>query len=250
MIVAEALSKRYEDGKLALDNLSLSIRSGEIYCLLGANGAGKTTTINLFLGFIEPTSGRPIVNGVNVHEDPLQGKKHVAFLDEQVKVYANMTALQNLRFFAGLSGRTLEDDEASGILSSSGLGKDVQRRKCGSFSKGMRQKLGIAIAVAKNAPALFLDEPTSGLDPGAAADLLESLRRQRDRGNAILMNTHDIFRARQLADRVGIMLDGRLVAEFAAAELNAHELEEIYLSYMSSRHLAEVGSAGRARDIS
>lgn len=98
----------------------------------------------------------------------------------------------------------------------------------------MRQKLGIAIAVAKNAPALFLDEPTSGLDPAATADLLEALRRQRECGNAILMNTHDIFRARQLADRVGIMLDGRLVDEFVASDLSAHELEEIYLSYMSA----------------
>lgn len=233
MIEAINLSKRYEDGTLALDGLDLKISTGEIYCLLGANGAGKTTTIDLFLDFIEPTDGRALINGINVHEHPLQAKKYVGHLSENVKLYGNLTALQNLSYFSLLGGVDgISKEEMADVLHRVGLPKKAFEQRVKEFSKGMRQKLGIAIAMIKDAPALLLDEPMSGLDPKAAAEFLETLKSLRDQGKAILMSTHDIFRAKELADRLGIMKEGRRMVERNRAELENENLEQLYLEYM------------------
>ncbi len=233
MIEAINLTKRYEEGNLALDNLNLRIDAGEIYCLLGANGAGKTTTINLMLNFIEPSSGTVKINGIDMTRDPLEGKKHIAFLSENVMLYGNFTALQNLDFFTQLGGRRdLSRDDYRRILLDVGLPAKAIERRVKDFSKGMRQKLGIAIAIAKNAPALLLDEPMSGLDPKAAAELVHTLEQLRAQGRAILMSTHDIFRAKELADRIGIMKDGRKVAELTREDLAHTDLEQLYLEHM------------------
>ncbi len=235
ILKADGLSKRYEDGVLALARLDLEVRAGEIYCLLGANGAGKTTTINLFLGFIPPTEGRCLINGVDVARDPLEAKKHVAFVSENVMLYGNFTARQNLDFFAKLGGRTAltraDYDRAMARVSLQAKAFD-QRVK--TFSKGMRQKLGIAIAVVKDAPAVLLDEPTSGLDPKAAAEFLDIMAELRAEGKAVLMSTHDIFRAKEIGDRVGIMKEGRLVMERTRAGLMDEDLNRLYIDYMES----------------
>lgn len=236
MLEAIDLTKQYEDGVLALEGLSLKVSPGEIYCLLGANGAGKTTTINLFLDFIRPTRGRALVKGVDCAERPLEAKEHLAYLSENVTLYGNFTARQNLVFFARLGGRTdLGRDECRAILQRVGLPDRAVEQRVRSFSKGMRQKLGIAIAISKRAPALLLDEPMSGLDPKAAAELVDVLAGLRDQGRSILMSTHDIFRARQLADRVGIMRGGRKVAELDRDELERTDLEALYLDIMRDR---------------
>jgi len=233
MIEAIQLTKRYEDGVLALDRLDLRVGKGEIYCLLGANGAGKTTTIDLFLGFIEPSSGQALLNEVDVHRDPLTAKRYVSFLSENVRLYGNLTARQNLDYFAQLSGRGREPREVYyEALGRAGLPRDAFERRVKEFSKGMRQKVGIAIAIIKEAPALLLDEPMSGLDPKAAADFVASLQELRKQGRAILMSTHDIFRAKELADRVGIMRAGKKVAEMTRAEVEHVNLEQLYLEYM------------------
>jgi len=233
MIETINLSKRYEDGNLALDDLNLRVNAGEIYCLLGANGAGKTTTINLMLNFIEPTSGKVMINGIDMTRDPLEGKKYVAYLSENVMLYGNFTALQNLDFFTQLGGRRgLSKEDYRRILLDVGLPVKAIEQRVKDFSKGMRQKLGIAIAIAKDAPALLLDEPMSGLDPKAAAELVHTLENLRAQGKAILMSTHDIFRAKELADRIGIMKDGRKVAELSQAELLRTDLEQLYLQHM------------------
>ena len=235
ILKADGLSKRYEDGVLALDRLNLEVRAGEIYCLLGANGAGKTTTINLFLGFLPPTAGKCLIAGVDVAKDPLEAKKHVAFVSENVMLYGNFTARQNLDFFAKLGGKTAlsraDYDRAMGRVSLQAKAFD-QRVK--TFSKGMRQKLGIAIAVVKDAPAVLLDEPTSGLDPKAAAEFLDIMAELRAEGKAVLMSTHDIFRAKEIGDRVGIMKEGRLVMERTREELRNEDLNRIYIDYMES----------------
>jgi ABC-2 type transport system ATP-binding protein len=234
MIKTIDLSKRYEDGVLALDRLNLTVNPGEIYCLLGANGAGKTTTINLLLGFIEPTAGKALINGIDVQSDPLEAKKHIAYLSENVMLYGNFTARQNLDFFTRLGGRpALPREEYWKILMDVGLPKKACEQRVKDFSKGMRQKLGIAIAIAKDAPVLLLDEPMSGLDPKAAAELVATLQRLRSAGKAILMSTHDIFRAKELADGLGIMKDGRKVAELSRANLQSLNLEALYLDYMN-----------------
>ena len=233
MLQAIDLSKRYEDGQLALDNLSLDVNEGEIFCLLGANGAGKTTTINLFLNFIEPSSGQALINGIDVTKRPLEAKKHVAYVSENVMLYGNFTARQNLDFFARLGGRTdLTREDYHMMMRQVGLQESAFEARVKTFSKGMRQKLGITIAIIKNAGNILLDEPTSGLDPKAGAEFIKILAKLRDEGKSILMSTHDIFRAKEIADRVGIMKEGRLVMVRTRDEFLEDDLERIYLDYM------------------
>ena len=234
MIRISSLSKTYGDGHLAVDDLDLEVGPGEVYCLLGANGAGKTTTINILLNFIEASGGEVEINGIDVARRPLEAKRHVAYLADNVQLYGNFTARQNLQFFGELGGAgRLDEQRCDEILEQVGLPRKAFDQRVRGFSKGMRQKLGIAICVVKDAPALVLDEPMSGLDPKAAAELVEILRTLKEEGKAILMSTHDIFRAKELADRVGIMKDGRKVAEYTAAELRDRSLEQLYLDSMS-----------------
>jgi len=233
MLEAINLSKRYEDGNLALDCLNLKIEEGEIFCLLGANGAGKTTTINLFLNFIEPTNGTAKINAIDVTKDPLEAKKHVSYVSENVMLYGNFSARQNLDFFAKLGGKTnLTKEDYYMVFRRVGLQEDAFEKKLKKFSKGMRQKVGLSIAIIKDAANILLDEPTAGLDPKAAAEFMNILRELREQKKSILMCTHDIFRAKEIADKVGIMKEGRLVIVKNKAEFLSYNLEEIYLNYM------------------
>ena len=233
MLQAIDLTKRYEDGQLALETLSLEIKPGEIFFLLGANGAGKTTTINLFLNFIDPTSGKAVINGIDVMEQPLETKKHVAFVSENVMLYGNFTARQNLDFFARLGGKTtLTKKDYYDTMRKIGLQEEAFEKKLKTFSKGMRQKVGLAIAIIKDADNILMDEPTSGLDPKSASELMQILIHLRDAGKSILMCTHDLFRAKAVADRVGIMKEGRLVMLRSREEFLQDDLERIYLDYM------------------
>lgn len=233
MIQALDLTKRYEDDLLALDHLNLNIQPGQIYCLLGANGAGKTTTINLFFNFIEPTSGTATLNGVDCTKNPLEAKKYAAYVSENVMLYGNFTARQNLDFFTKLAGRkNLKREDYHMVMRQVGLPERAFEQRVKIFSKGMRQKLGIAIAILKQAPALLLDEPTAGLDPKAAAEFVGLLLQLRNKGKAILMSTHDIFRAKEIADTVGIMKEGVLIMEKTRGDLEDEDLEKLYLKYM------------------
>jgi len=233
MLQAVQLTKRYEDGLLALDRLDLTVSPGELFCLLGANGAGKTTTINLFLNFIEPSEGQALVDGVDVAARPLEAKKLIAYVSENVMLYENFTARQNLEYFATLGGRAgLSKDECYQALQRVGLQEKAWEQRLKLFSKGMRQKTGIAIAILKGAPNIILDEPTSGLDPKAGAEFMALLHTLREEGKAILMSTHDIFRAKEAADRVGIMREGRLLAVRTREQLASDNLEQLYIEYM------------------
>ncbi|MBM3807801.1 MAG: ABC transporter ATP-binding protein [Acidimicrobiia bacterium] len=232
MLTAVDLTKRYND-VVALNALRLTIAPGEVFCLLGANGAGKTTTINLFLNFIEPTSGSATINGIDVTKAPLETKKYVAYIPETVMLYRNLTGLENLEYFAALAGRP--DYTASQLLeffARVGLPDGAAERRVGTYSKGMRQKVGIAIALAKGAKALLLDEPTSGLDPKASNEFSDLLRQLSADGVAVLMATHDLFRAKQSGTRVGIMKHGRLVAVHGTDEFTHADLERVYLEHM------------------
>ena len=233
MLQAIDLTKRYEDGQLALEALNLEIQPGEIFFLLGANGAGKTTTINLFLNFIEPTSGKAIIDGIDVMEQPLETKKHIAFVSENVMLYGNFSARQNLDFFARLGGKNnLTKKDYYDTMRKVGLQEEAFEKKLKTFSKGMRQKVGLAIAIIKDADNILMDEPTSGLDPKSASELMQALMQMRNAGKSILMCTHDIFRAKSVADRVGIMKEGRLVMLRTRNEFLQDDLERIYLDYM------------------
>ncbi len=232
MIQAIDLCKSFGAG-LAVDHLTLAIQPGEVFCLLGANGAGKTTTINLFLNFIAPTSGQALIGGLNVVDHSVETKKRLAYIPEQVTLYRNLTGLENLRFFSRLAQAAMDsDDELLAILAQVGLTAEQSRRRVNTYSKGMRQKVGIAITIAKGATALLLDEPTSGLDPKAANDFSLLLSDLSSRGVAILMATHDLFRAKESGTRVGIMKHGRMVESLDTKQLGHSDLEQIYLRHM------------------
>jgi ABC-2 type transport system ATP-binding protein len=234
MLEARELTKRYEDGVLGLDHVSFNVSAGQIYAMLGANGAGKTTAINLFLNFIEPTEGEARIAGFVTHREPLEAKARVAFVSENVMLYPQFTALQNVDYFARLGGKTnYSKDDYRRVLLRVGLQEEAHNKRLKGFSKGMRQKCGIAIAILKDAPAILLDEPTSGLDPKAGFEFMQLLHSLREEGKAILMSTHDIFRAKEVADTVGIMKQGQLVVQRTHAELAGENLEELYMHYMA-----------------
>jgi ABC-2 type transport system ATP-binding protein len=231
ILEAKDLRKQYP-GKLALQGLNLQLAPGEVFCLLGQNGAGKSTTINLFLGFIEPTAGAAYINGLEVAVNSLEIKKYLAYIPENVMLYPHLTGLENLALFSSLAGFNYRESELRAYLTEAGLPAEAVARRVGSYSKGMRQKVGIAIAVAKHAQVLLLDEPTSGLDPKASNEFSELLQQLSGQGTAVFMATHDLFRAKEVGTRVGIMREGELVDVRPTAALNANELEQLYLTYM------------------
>ncbi len=242
MIEARNLTKRFGD-KMALSDVSFTVPACETLCFLGANGAGKTTTINLFLGFLTPTSGSAWVAGRDVASDAEAARGVTAYIPEQVALYPELTGFENLKFFASLGGRDIEEAELVAGLEAVGLESDSFHQPAASYSKGMRQKVGIAIALAKRARVLLLDEPMSGLDPKAASDFCELLRAMNARDVAILMATHDLFRAREVGHRLGILRAGELVEVVDAAAVTGRELESLYLAHMSNAIEAVTGEA-------
>jgi ABC-2 type transport system ATP-binding protein len=233
MLEAKELTKTYEDGVTALDHLNLKIETGEIFCMFGANGAGKTTAINLFLNFIPPTEGTVIIEGIDMTKEPLKAKDFVSFVSENVMLYGNFSAFQNINYFSKLAGkRNLTRDDYSNVMKRVGLQEEAFNMRTKNFSKGMLQKLGIAIAIIKDAPNIILDEPTSGLDPKSGQEFLVLLSELRDQGKSIFMSTHDIFRAKFVADRVGFMQKGKLVMLKTKEELAGEDLNQLYIEYM------------------
>ena len=232
MLEAIQLSKKY-NGTTALDSLNLKIEPGEVFCLLGANGAGKTTTINLFLNFIEPSAGSATIKGLDVTAQPLETKRYLAYIPEQVMLYKNLTGLENLEYFSALAGHEeYSQEQLLDFFDQVGLQREAAEKRVGAYSKGMRQKVGIAIALAKQAEALLLDEPTSGLDPKASNEFSALLKKLSDKGVAVLMATHDLFRAKESGTRVGIMRHGQLMTTLKTEEIGHADLERIYLEHM------------------
>lgn len=234
MLEAVGLSKSFDKHK-ALKDLNLKVEAGQIFCLLGANGAGKTTTINLFMDFIQPTAGEVKINGLNVAQHARETKKHLAYIPENLNLYGNLTGFENLQFFAGLGGSPPSKSTAAQLLMDVGLQQEAVTKRVSQYSKGMRQKVGIAIAKAKNAENLLLDEPTSGLDPEASNDFARLLLAMRENGVAILMATHDLFRAKESGTHIGIMKAGELIHTLESKDISLNELEKLYLETMKSK---------------
>ena len=235
MLTLEALTKRFPGAPVpAVDNLNLTVAPGELFALLGPNGAGKTTTINCLLGFLTPDSGRALIDGLDVAREPLETKRRLAYIPEQVNLYGHFSGLENLSYFSELAGHRYPEGALRGFLLDAGLQSAAHDQRTAAYSKGMRQKVGIAIALAKQAKALLLDEPTSGLDPSASHEFSQLLRKLRERDVAILMATHDLFRAKEDATRVGIMRHGKLAHILTAAELRHTDLEKLYLEAMAA----------------
>ncbi|WP_299901693.1 ATP-binding cassette domain-containing protein [uncultured Aquimarina sp.] len=228
MLTAINLTKTYGKHQ-ALSNLNLSVDKGEIFCLLGQNGAGKTTTINLFLGLIEATSGTAQINGVTVTPNSNKTTQMIAYIPEVVQLYGNLSGLENLNFFSRLAGFKYSNSELSNFLVKAGLQESAHQNKLASYSKGMRQKVGIAIALSKNADYIFMDEPISGLDPKATLEFTKICKELSNEGKAIFMATHDIFNAVNVGTKIGIMKEGKLVHTSDTDAITAEELQDLYL---------------------
>jgi len=233
MLSSQSLTKRY-GAETVVDTLTLHVADGEIYGLLGPNGAGKSTTIQIFLGFVTPDSGSRMVAGIDVGSDPAKARGQIGYVPETVALYPWLTGRENLQFFARLAGHTLGRAASSALLARVGVATEAANRRVAEYSKGMRQKVGIAIALAKKARVLFLDEPSSGLDPEAANELSALLREVAGDKVTVLMATHDLFRASEVCDRVGIMRHGRLMMETDVAALTPQALDALYLQHIRS----------------
>jgi ABC-2 type transport system ATP-binding protein len=242
IIEAEGLTKKY-DTKVAVNNLNLQVVEGEVFGFLGPNGAGKTTTLLMILGLTEPTAGKIRVFGLDPARDPLRVKEKVGYLPENVGFYDDMDAWQNLQYIARLnqipdrvSGPRIEE-----TLRKVGLLDEGRKKKVGTFSKGMRQRLGIAEVLIKEPKVAFLDEPTIGLDPDGTRrmlDLIHSLSVEKN--ITVFFSSHLLDQVQQISDRVGIMIKGNLVAagpiqDLAKLKLGIdaehYTLEEIYMKY-------------------
>ncbi|MEQ3499822.1 ATP-binding cassette domain-containing protein [Tenacibaculum sp. SSH1-16] len=236
MIQTNKLTKKYGDF-IAVNNLDLQVNEGEILCLLGANGAGKSTTINMLLNFINPTSGIAKINGLEVTKHPIKTKNFITYIPENLMLYASLSAIENLDYFLKLSGKKIDKPELSLFLEEAGLQKEAHNKYVNTFSKGMRQKVGIALAIAKESKVLLLDEPTSGLDPKSSNEFSDLLLKMKSEGVAILMATHDLFRAKDIATHISIMRNGTLQSTKASDEITLSELEKLYLDIMNFKNV-------------
>ena len=233
MIRIEHLIKRY-GARTAVSDLNLHVDAGQVYALLGPNGAGKSTTIACLLGFVKPDSGRITLAGSPL--PPAEAAiRHAAYIAENVALYDRLTGVENVDFFMRLLGRRMATGDIEALLERVGLPQHAWRRQAHGYSKGMRQKVGIVMALAKGARVLVLDEPTSGLDPEASVTFGKLIRELADDGAAVIMATHDLLRAQELADRCGLLVGGHLVSEWKLGDLHAGELERNYLAGLAAR---------------
>lgn len=228
---AVGLEQRY-GSQLVLRDLTFSVQAGEIYALLGGNGAGKSTTLNLFLGLTRPTAGAARVCGVEVGADPTAARSRIAYVPENVALYEHLTARENIDYLLTLARAETETAVIEEALDAVGLVRDAWDRRLGGFSKGMRQKVAIALALARRVPVLLLDEPTSGLDPRATADFNRLLQTTRARGVATLMVTHDLLGAAEVADRIGFLANGHIEIELAAEGPDRFDIRALHQRYV------------------
>ncbi|WP_269585068.1 ABC transporter ATP-binding protein [Roseibium sp. Sym1] len=228
------LHKRF--GEPAVNDLSLRVEAGEFYALLGPNGAGKTTTLRMVAGLLEADAGSVKICGIDAFKDPIAAKKILAWVPDEPMVYDKLTPLEYLEFVAGLW--SMETDfaqaKADSLLEAFGLGPHAGER-CGGFSKGMRQKVALAGALIHEPRLIILDEPLTGLDAGSARQVKQVLTDLVARGVTVIMTTHILEVAERMADRIGIIARGQLVAEGTMTDLRTrasaegHSLEDIFL---------------------
>tara|TARA_B100000683_G_scaffold65288_1_gene63823 strand:- start:27 stop:722 length:696 start_codon:yes stop_codon:yes gene_type:complete len=220
------------NSNIVLNNLSIKVNSGEIYGLLGANGAGKSTTLNMLLGFLDQDSG--IITMKDNKGSSVIRKDRIGYIPENVNLYPYLSGVENLDYFSKIAGLKFTRDQLCNFLLECGLEELDFNKPISEYSKGMRQKVGIAIAYAKNATIYLLDEPASGLDPLSSNDLSLLLKKMSKKGSTILMASHDIFRVRETCDKIGILKQGILVKEMFSKDVTSLELESIYLEYMKN----------------
>lgn len=224
VIIAEGLTKRYGSAS-AVDDIGFAIRKGEVFGLLGPNGAGKTTTILMLLGLTEISSGRVSVLGFDPARQPLKVKRRVGYLPDSVGFYDHLTAEENLAYTAKLMGLSLAErtQRIAHALKRVRL-SDVAHKRVATFSRGMRQRLGLAEIIVKKAEIAILDEPTSGLDPQATLDFLDLIRELKAEGTTVLLSSHLLDQVQRICDRVALFQSGRIVLMGSVAELSVQVL--------------------------
>ena len=213
MIRTEHLSKSYGE-KEAVCDLTLEIRRGEIFGLLGPNGAGKTTTTLMLLGLTEPTGGSAYIDGKDCARQAIDVKRMVGYLPDNVGFYSDMTGRENLRFTGQLNGlpSDVTDRRMEELLEKVGM-TEAADQKAGTYSRGMRQRLGIADVLMKDPKVVIMDEPTLGIDPEGMRELMTLIRSlAEDDKRTILISSHQLYQIQQICDRVGLFVDGRLIA--------------------------------------
>ena len=224
VIEAKSLTKRY-NGTAVVNGVSFAVEPGEIFGVLGPNGAGKTTTILMLLGLSDISGGEARVLGYDPMREPLAVKRRVGYLPDQVGFYDNLTAANNLRYTARLIGLEREEGEKKIETALSHLGlSDVADRRVGTFSRGMRQRLGLAEILLKDAEIAILDEPTSGLDPQVTIELLDTIRDLKQRGVSVLLSSHLLERVQSVCDRVALFNEGNIVLMGTVPELGRQVL--------------------------
>lgn len=234
VIVLTELTKQYGNFT-AVDHIRLSIRKGEIFGLLGPNGAGKSTTILMMLGLTEPTSGVVEICGINSTTHPIEVKKKIGYLPEDVGFYDDMTGPENLMYTARLNG--IPDKEAKvkalELMKRVGL-EDQLKKKTGKYSRGMRQRLGLADVLIKNPEIIILDEPTSGIDPSGVREFMDLIHQlSSEEGLTVLFSSHHLDQVQQVCNRVGLFCKGKLLADIELTEQQKreHGLDDIYNRY-------------------
>lgn len=234
IIETKSLTKKYKD-VTALDNLDLQVMQGEIFGFLGHNGAGKTTTVNILTTLLAPTSGSAEICGFDIIKESIEVKKCIGYLPENVKFYDNLTAFENLEYFAKLSGIRNPREKIAEVLEFIEF-TGIEHKKLGEFSKGMRQRIGIAQAIMHEPNVLFLDEPTSGLDPMGIKKLREViLKLNREKHMTIFMNTHLLSEVAKVCTTIGVLNHGKLIYKETLENVlkrfsNENSLEDIYFA--------------------
>ena len=235
VIVLTDLTKKYGNFT-AVDHISLSICKGEIFGLLGPNGAGKSTTILMMLGLTEPTSGKVAICGIDSTTNPIEVKKRIGYLPEDLGFYDEMTGLENLVYTAllnGLSKREAEE-KAKELMQRVGLSEQANK-KTGKYSRGMRQRLGLADVLIKNPEIIILDEPTSGIDPAGIQEFIELIRNlSRVHSLTVLFSSHNLDQVQKACDRVGLFNHGKLLAQLDLEEMEGKQVEliDVYNDYV------------------
>jgi ABC-2 type transport system ATP-binding protein len=237
------LYKRFD--RPAVDHLDLNVRRGEFYSLLGPNGAGKTTTLRMVVGLLRPDAGAILVNGIDALADPVAAKRHMAWISDEPMIYDKLTPLEYLEFVAGLWGVAAREAQARAhdLIDWLGLAPQAQQR-CEGLSKGMRQKVALAGALVHDPSVIILDEPLTGLDAGSARQVKTVLRERVAAGGTVIMTTHILEVAERMADRIGVIAGGRLIAQGTLDELRgqagrgAHSLEDTFLALVADEAVA------------
>ena len=218
-------------GKEVLSGSSFSVSPGEVYGLLGGNGAGKSTTLLTFLGFLQPTSGECRVKGLPVRDSIRASRQAIAYLPEAAALYEHLSARENLDYFLELAGLSVTSTARETALDRVSLDEMARDERLAGYSKGMRQKVAIALAILRNSEILLLDEPTSGLDPVAIDEFHALARDLADNGKGILMVTHDVYGACQVANRIGLLREGTVTTEFESTNGQAIDTEVVHRAF-------------------